>query len=43
MGFKKIFNRPNDIVGVGLSWGEPIADQVFDNTLVEAGILEDPK
>jgi porin len=36
MGFKKIFNRPNDIVGVGLSWGEPIANQVFvDQKAVE--------
>jgi porin len=36
IGFKKIFNRPNDIVGVGLSWGEPIANQVFvDQKAVE--------
>jgi porin len=31
LGFKKIFNRPNDVIGVGLSWGEPIASEIFAN------------
>ena len=35
-GIKKIFGRPSDIIGVGLSWGQPIADHVFvDQKAVE--------
>jgi len=31
MGFKNIFGRPTDLIGVGLSWGQPIADELFVN------------
>ena len=29
LGFKNIFGRPTDIIGVGVSWGEPIANELF--------------
>ena len=36
IGFKQVFNRPNDVIGVGVSWGEPIADEIFvDQKAVE--------
>lgn len=36
IGFKEIFGRPTDIIGVGLSWGEPIANETFvDQKAVE--------
>jgi porin len=29
IGLKSVFGRPNDAIGVGLSWGEPINNQLF--------------
>jgi len=29
VAFKQIFDRPNDVIGMGVSWGQPYLDELF--------------